>query len=267
VKQIDVNQAAEATIRKAIELIVARHSDMNQAEAQRFVLRQFELMNADANEVISAERIVQRYEDAIARRGAGESGMREKLAKLIFRELSERPRTRSLQYLELQHVFQVATGESLSQYAEDVVAIVEQLQEKEYIRWETPGRRMPLIFQGINFDKWSNKMKGEIDAAQSVTYNVTGNNARINHHSADMSTNVVAEVSSLQEHLKALRRTIEATQLSGLGRQDALDVMDAVDAQFASGTPKKSVVTALLSALPKVADIATIVGTIIACAK
>jgi len=65
-KQDDVTQAAEATIQKALELIVARYSDIDQAEAQRFVLQQFAFVNADANEVISAERIVQRYEAAIA---------------------------------------------------------------------------------------------------------------------------------------------------------------------------------------------------------
>jgi len=82
-----------------------------------------------------------------------------------------------------------------------------------------------------------------------------------------MSTNIVGENGDIQAHLEALRRTIEATQLSGPERQSALDVVDAVDAQFASGAPKKSVVTALLAALPKVADIATIVGTIVAFVK
>lgn len=106
-------------------------------------------------------------------------------------------------------------------------------------------------------------MDREKDAAHSVTYHVTGNNARINHRSTDMSTNVVRESNGIQEHLDALRRAIEATQLSEPDRQSALDVVEAVDAQFASGTPKKSVVTALLSVLPKVADIATIVSTVV----
>jgi len=203
----------------------------------------------------------------LLRRSDGDSGMRESIAKLIYKGLSERPRSQSLQYFELQHAFQVATGRSLSQYAEDVVAMVDQLQEERYIRWETPGRRMPLIFQGIDFDEWSRKMNGEKDAAQSVTYHVTGPNARINHHSTDNSTNVVTENGGIQEHLEALRQAIEATQLSRPERQSALDIVEAVDAQFASGAPKKSVVTALLSALPKVADIATIAGTLVAFVK
>ncbi|WP_395065553.1 hypothetical protein [Paraburkholderia silvatlantica] len=265
--RVSAIQAAEATIHTAIELIVARYADIDRAEAKRFVLQQFEFMNADPNAVISAERIVQRYEAAIARRNAADSGIREKVAKLIFRGLSERPPHQSLQYFELQHAFQVATGGSLSKYAEDVVTIVDELQEKGYIRLATPGHRMPLIFQGIDFDEWSSKMKANKETSHSVTYNVTGDNARINHHSTDMSTNLVAEGDGIKEHLVALRRAIEATQLSGSDRQSALDVVEAVDAQFASGAPKKSIVTALLGALPKVADVATIAGTVIALVK
>jgi len=160
-----VIQTAEATIKEAIELIVASHTDIDPAEAQRFVLQQFEFMNADANEVVSAERIVQRYEAAIARRSAGDSRIRENLAGLIFRALGERSHHQSLQYYELQHAFQIATGQSLSKYAEDVVAVVNELQERKYIRWETPGRRMPLIFRGIEFDDWNGTMTSEkVDA-------------------------------------------------------------------------------------------------------
>lgn len=69
-KPVGAIQAAEATILKAIELIVARYPDIDQAEAQRFVLQQFESMNADLNEVISAERIFQRYKASLVPRSA-----------------------------------------------------------------------------------------------------------------------------------------------------------------------------------------------------
>jgi len=99
-------------------------------------------------------------------------------------------------------------------------------------------------------------------AVQSITYNVTGNNARINHHSVDNSTNVVAEDGAVQEKLAALRRAVEALNLSGSERQATLDVVDAVDAQFSVGKPKRSVVAALLAALPQVANVATIASAI-----
>lgn len=99
-------------------------------------------------------------------------------------------------------------------------------------------------------------------AVQSITYNVTGSNARINHHSVDNSTNVVAEDGGLREKLRELRREVQALKLSSTEQQAALDVVDAVDAQFSGGKPKRSVVTALLAALPQVANVATIAGAI-----
>jgi hypothetical protein len=39
-------------------------------------------------------------------------------------------------------------------------------------------------------------------------------------------------------------------------------VVDAVDAQFSAGKPKRSVVAALLAALPQVANVATIASAI-----
>jgi hypothetical protein len=137
----------------------------------------------------------------------------------------------------------------------------------EYIRWETLRNRGPLIFQGIDFDEWSKAMTREKDPVGSITYNVNGANARINHHSTDLSANVVGGSPGILDQLQALRRAIKTTQVSDSEQQSALEVADAVEAQFATGTPKKSVVMALLSALPKVADVATIVGTIIALMK
>ncbi|RQX88312.1 hypothetical protein DF112_34570 [Burkholderia stagnalis] len=99
-------------------------------------------------------------------------------------------------------------------------------------------------------------------AVQSITYNVTGDNARINHHSVDNSTNVVAGDGAVQKELAALRREVEALELSIADRQAALDVVEAVDAQFSAGKPKRSVVVALLAALPQVANVATIASAI-----
>jgi hypothetical protein len=77
-------------------------------------------------------------------------------------------------------------------------------------------------------------------AVQSITYNVTGNNARINHHSVDNSSNVVAGNDAVQEKLAALRREVESLNLSVTDRQAAMDVVDAVDAQLrVSGSGKR----------------------------
>lgn len=256
-------QAAAGVIRDAVALIIARFSDADREEVLRFVRRQFEYLNADANEVVSSERIVQCYEAAIPRPCYDGSAISEKIAKLIFRELSKRPSSKPLLYAELQLVFQNATGDSLSQYPENLLETVEHLQKLDYINWQKPGNRPPVIFQGIDFDTWSNEMTEKKDAVRPITYNITGNNARINYHSIDVSTNIVETDENVHAQLDELRRAINAMQLSDYEQKSASDLMDAVDAEFASEKPKKSVVKALLSGLPKAADLAVVVGKII----
>ena len=259
-------EAAIATINEAIATIMSRHS-IGRREAEQFALQQFEFMNADPNEVISAKRIVDRYQASMSSDDSVSSAVRTKIAKLIFKGLRHQGPTKSMPYYELQSAFQSVTGESLSQNVTDLGAVIEQLQHLEYIRWVQPKNRLPQIFQGIDFDEWSVKMTRDKDGTGTVTYNINGANARINNHSNDFSTNVVGESPSIQDQLLALRESIKKMQLPGSEQQSALDVADAVEAQFATGMPKKSVVTALMNTLPKVADIATIAGTIVALIK
>lgn len=259
-------EAAIATINEAIATIISRHS-VGRREAEQFVLQQFEFMNADPNEIISAERIVDRYQASMSSDDSVRSAIRAKIAKLIFKGLRHHGPTKSMPYYELQSSFQLVTGESLSQHVTDLIAVIEKLQHLEYIKWVQPKNRIPLIVQGLDFDEWSVKMRRDKDGTRTVTYNINGANARINNHSNDFSTNVVGDSPSIQDQLLALRESIKTTQVSESEQQSALDVVDAVEAQFATGIPKKSVVTALMNTLPKVADIATIAGTIIALIK
>ncbi len=104
-------------------------------------------------------------------------------------------------------------------------------------------------------------------AIKSITYNVSGNNARINHNSTDYSTNVVNNNEALQEHLIALRTAVSSLAISTSEKQSAIDVVEAVEAQFALGKAKRSVVSALLASLPVAANIATIATAIAAFAS
>lgn len=54
-------------------------------------------------------------------------------------------------------------------------------------------------------------------AIQSITYNVSGNNARVNHQSVDNSTNVVMVDGAVQEQLAAFRREVQALNVPPLG--------------------------------------------------
>lgn len=99
-------------------------------------------------------------------------------------------------------------------------------------------------------------------AVQNITYNITGNNARVNQGSIDNSTNVVQIDARAIQHVEALRKEIEKLNLSASEKVEANEIIDDVDSAFRSGNPKRSVVTALLKALPQAANIATIVSAL-----
>ena len=102
-------------------------------------------------------------------------------------------------------------------------------------------------------------------AIQSITYNVTGNNARINQNSIDQSVNVVQLPPDVAENLDALRHEINHLIQEGPQRKEAIDVVDAIEEQFNSGSPKKSVVRALVSGLPVAGSIASIGSFLLSC--
>lgn len=99
---------------------------------------------------------------------------------------------------------------------------------------------------------------------QSITFNVTGTGARINSNSTDNSTNTINTGSQVMNHLDTIRKELAAANLSEDQAAEAADVLDAVEVQLASDKPKKSVIKALLDALPAVARIGTAVASILA---
>lgn len=101
-------------------------------------------------------------------------------------------------------------------------------------------------------------------AIQNTTYHIAGPNARINQNSIDNSTNITNINPDAIQLIATLRNTIQRAELSFEEERSAVEVIDAVDAQFRSGSPRKSVVTALLSALPHAANVATIISSLLA---
>jgi hypothetical protein len=99
-------------------------------------------------------------------------------------------------------------------------------------------------------------------AAQNLTVNMTGHGARFNYQSTDHSTNVLTVNASVVNHLQRLRTEIQRAALNSGEKDAALEVVDAIEEQVASGKPKKSVVTALLASLPAVESFTNIGKTI-----
>ena len=100
-------------------------------------------------------------------------------------------------------------------------------------------------------------------AVQNITYNINGNNARINQSSIDNSTNFIQINAVALQNLESLRKEISQLQISEEDRIAAIEVVETVEEQFKSGNPKKSVVSALLSSLPHAANIISIAASII----
>nr|WP_205600824.1 hypothetical protein [Halomonas socia] len=94
-------------------------------------------------------------------------------------------------------------------------------------------------------------------AVQSITYHISGPNARVNNHSTDNSVNTVNINPDVAEHISMLRQEVKRL-LPNKEQKPALEVVDAIEGQFESSAPSKVVVKTLLGALPSAGSIASI---------
>ena len=94
-------------------------------------------------------------------------------------------------------------------------------------------------------------------AVQSITYHISGPNARVNNHSTDNSVNTVNVNPDVAEHISMLRQEVKRL-LPDHEQKPALEVVDAIEGQFESSAPSKVVVKTLLGALPSAGSIASI---------
>lgn len=100
-------------------------------------------------------------------------------------------------------------------------------------------------------------------AIQSITFNVTGHNARINTNSVDRSTNVVTDNGDFSRHISELRTAVKEASISDEEESEAGELIDEVESQLKSGKPKASVITGLLNALPKIAAVTNAAASLI----
>lgn len=98
---------------------------------------------------------------------------------------------------------------------------------------------------------------------QSITYNISGPNARVNNNSTDISNNVVNINNELGESLDALKAEINRLKLPAKEKNDALEVVGAIEEQCKTDKPSKAVVNALMKSLPNAASIASIGSLIV----
>lgn len=101
-------------------------------------------------------------------------------------------------------------------------------------------------------------------AVQHIVYNVSGNNSRVNVGSVDNSTNVIRVDEGVSTQIEILRAEVSSLGLTLEQQAESIKVLESVVDQFKSGKPKRSVVMALLNALPQAATIATATAKIAA---
>ena len=103
------------------------------------------------------------------------------------------------------------------------------------------------------------------DKIRQVTYNVSGSNARINQNSVDKSINVVASDPGVSAKLEELRQELSELVEDDNQRADPLSLVGAIEDQFASDSPNRAAVDALLKALPAVGNVASIGSFLLSC--
>ncbi|WP_323640094.1 hypothetical protein [Pectobacterium polonicum] len=102
-------------------------------------------------------------------------------------------------------------------------------------------------------------------AVQNITYNINGSNSRVNNHSTDNSTNIVNSNSDVIDNISLLRSEIEKLINDSEKKQEALEVIDAIEGQFSSEKPSKTVVKTLLASLPTASSVASIGSFLLSC--
>lgn len=100
-----------------------------------------------------------------------------------------------------------------------------------------------------------------------ITYHINGNNARVNHQSVDNSVNSVTINSTVMSCIRELREEVQRASLSEEQRASAVEVVDEIESQIASGKPKRAILAPLLASLPAMESITTISNNLLETLK
>lgn len=108
---------------------------------------------------------------------------------------------------------------------------------------------------------------GAVQPPAQITYHINGNNARVNHQSVDNSVNSVTMNSTVMNYIRELRDEVQRVPLSDEQRASAVDVVDEVESQIASGKPKRAILAPLLASLPAIESITSISNNLLEALK
>lgn len=99
-------------------------------------------------------------------------------------------------------------------------------------------------------------------AVNSITYNISGNNTRVNQNSIDISTNIINISNETAQLLEQLRSEIQAITDINIDKAEAFEIVNEIENQISSGTNNKTIIKSLLAALPAVESVTNIANGI-----
>lgn len=175
------------------------------------------------------------------------------LKAVIFKEISQLTGSWLL-YPSLFAAVDRYLGLSLSQNLNVLKAVLGELSDKNYIRFDQSRARMLRITRGLNFDEWKNTMTKP--RAPSVTHNAFTFNGQIGAvQTGEGSVANVQQTSGanpfadLKAALQTLLQELPKSDLPVSERQDAEELIGKTIQEINSEKPSKGVVKALCSGL------------------
>ncbi|MFS7219946.1 hypothetical protein AB6859_23900 [Rahnella inusitata] len=155
----------------------------------------------------------------------------------------------------------IHNGDISIEEGDEIIRAMPGGKNEEYIVIE-PGFYQGLgsIPAGYQMDvkrKSSFSNSTEKNQPQSVTntYNLFGNNSRVNHQSTDNSYNYTGSTESVKEILQlieAAREQIKSTAVDKSEVQTANQSLEIIESQIKTSEPSKPIIKTLLNALPDV---------------
>lgn len=113
-----------------------------------------------------------------------------------------------------------------------------------------------------------NKPASISSSIQNNTYNMTGANARVNNHSIDNLSNIDNSNSDLGSLFMQLRDEIKSQKVETSIIDEALEVVDVIEAQSKQDKPNQTILNSMLSGisslLPQAGNLASIGSMILA---
>ncbi|WP_455917602.1 hypothetical protein [Pseudomonas cerasi] len=182
---------------------------------------------------------------------------RSDIEKMLFQQVQNLPDKRLLLIHEVQSQFSSLTGQSLlGDYKEDFVALINDLCQKRYIRYDDRnGKGMPRFSKGVAFDDWSRAMtsKPSVPAQTGTTITFNGNVGAVqtgSHSVANVSHSFdSSQLHELKSALQAVLIELNASKHSEHHKDDAKAIVENTLDEIDKPKPSKLTLQALLGGM------------------